>query len=702
MHMNKQKLKSGLNLTLFELFSRMVAWLDHQFLGVGHTASIQRLLSKMFRILETRGKPEAIRYVKRVRLELLKVLEDSSSERLQSQERNAIKFPKDLKFLKTVPADKFYPMIRLVLSVLAVFRFLRGDGIPSFKSITDGPAFSEIPQDYLDGIIPFLRSLGQNPRYFGVRPKKLNFKKFKMTVKSGPKGHALWTSYLDLLSLPEPLKEAVGVLGGPRLREDMSNYLVFIPFVADYLAQYLGKTGVSLRRLSMIRDKEGKTREIAILDYYSQQALRPLHQYLFRILSRIPQDCTFDHGRLLEKLTPDQGSSFHSIDLSTATDRFPIELQSAILEVMFGPEYARSWKTVMVGFPFSYKDMTVSYTRGNPMGAYSSWAAFSLAHHYLVYLACLAARVSWKRCPYMMLGDDIVIANDRVASEYLRLLERFDIPFGKEKSHSSPYLFEFSKRFVHCGNEISPFPLAGLYENRNNWLLAIGTIFEETHRKRWEPRIDIFQSSLAYMKTIGYSQRYISKRADKLMLVLGLREAFAGTRTMASVLKLAAFQVHGQEFSDDLQSFGDEIIVPEVLIKSFRNLFRSSFDQITSKNNKKPFGLIAEELTIRATMLFEMVEDPFLLIRSCPILQVYGEFEELYLKLNRNPMDDNALLRGDYRSFFMEVSIPSGDESFYMRRKDVLQLATSRLADQILDTMRPLKGNLQMLHPMAY
>lgn len=701
--MKKLKLKSGLTLTIVEFFSRMVAWLDHQFTGVGHTANIQRLLSKIFRILDTRGKPQAIEFVKSTRLALLKALEELSSERLQSKERNAVKFPKDLKFLKIVQSNKIYPVIRLVLSVLAIGRFLRGDGTPSFSSITDGPIFDRVPRDYEEGIVPFLRSNGLNPKYFGSRSKKLNFKKFQMTVKTGPKGHALWTSYLDLLSLPETLKESIAYVGGDRLREDMSNYLVFIPYVSDYFAQYLGKTRLSLRRLSVIKDKEGKNREIAILDYYSQQALRPLHNYLFGILSRIPQDCTFDHGHSLQSLQPSLGSSFHSIDLSSATDRFPIELQRKILEVMFGKEYADHWHHIMVGHSFDYKDLALSYTRGNPMGAYSSWSAFALAHHYLVYLACKQAGINWKRCPYMMLGDDIVIADDKVAHAYVCILQRFDIPFSKEKSHTSPYLFEFAKRFVHCGNEISPFPLAGLFENRNNWLLAIGTIFEETHRKRWEPRIDIFQASLGYLKAIGYNTKYISRHSDKLLLILSLREAFAGVKPMATVLKLAAYLVHGEDFvKNDLKYIPDEFLVPEVLIKSFQRLFRSSVDQLTSIKNSKPLGLIAEELTIRATMLFEMVEDPFLLIRACPILQVYGEVEETYLRLIRNPMDDQALLRGDYRRFFMEISLPTGDESFYMRRKDTLQLATSRLADQILDTMRPLKGNLQMIHPMAY
>lgn len=60
---------------------------------------------------------------------------------------------------------------------------------------------------------------------------------------------------------------------------------------------YLGlNTGGKTRVLRSFPDKELKVRTIAIGDYFSQGALKPLHSYLFRVLKRIPQDCTFDQG----------------------------------------------------------------------------------------------------------------------------------------------------------------------------------------------------------------------------------------------------------------------------------------------------------------------------------------------------------------------------------------------------------------------
>jgi hypothetical protein len=46
----------------------------------------------------------------------------------------------------------------------------------------------------------------------------------------------------------------------------------------------------------------------------------------------------------------------------------------------------------------------------------------------------------------MMLGDDIVIYNTRLAEAYEAILLELDVPISPEKSHKSHDLFEFAKR----------------------------------------------------------------------------------------------------------------------------------------------------------------------------------------------------------------------------------------------------------------
>jgi len=49
-----------------------------------------------------------------------------------------------------------------------------------------------------------------------------------------------------------------------------------------------------------------------------------------------------------------------------------------------------AWRDIMVGYPFELRDQSrkVSYSVGNPKGAYSSWATFAVAHHYLIFTIC--------------------------------------------------------------------------------------------------------------------------------------------------------------------------------------------------------------------------------------------------------------------------------------------------------------------------
>jgi len=92
-----------------------------------------------------------------------------------------------------------------------------------------------------------------------------------------------------------------------------------------------------IRKVICIPDV-GKTRNVAILDYFSQTVLRPVHHFLFGILKKIPQDVTFDQGSFITKVQSWGEVKFYSVDLSKATDRFPISLIKIVLGGFFTRE----------------------------------------------------------------------------------------------------------------------------------------------------------------------------------------------------------------------------------------------------------------------------------------------------------------------------------------------------------------------------
>lgn len=211
---------------------------------------------------------------------------------------------------------------------------------------------------------------------------------------------------------------------------------------------------------------------IGIFDYWSQSALKPLHGRINSILRRIKMDCTFDQNRFTQHLAEiNLGiNSYHSIDLTAATDRMPIAFQERLVRRLYGSdEKTKAWKSILIDLPFTNKSLKegVVYGAGQPMGAYSSWPVMALSHHIIVQVAAIRAGLSGTRIRpvfenYCLLGDDLVIANDMVALEYKALISSLDMPFSKEKTHVSKTTFEFAKRWFHKEEEITGFSVPGL------------------------------------------------------------------------------------------------------------------------------------------------------------------------------------------------------------------------------------------------
>jgi hypothetical protein len=72
---------------------------------------------------------------------------------------------------------------------------------------------------------------------------------------------------------------------------------------------------------------------------------------------------------------------FHSLDLSAATDRFPVHLQRRLLENIFeDANFANAWENLLTNRKFAKPASghmpnsreTIRYAVGQPMGAYSS------------------------------------------------------------------------------------------------------------------------------------------------------------------------------------------------------------------------------------------------------------------------------------------------------------------------------------------
>lgn len=259
----------------------------------------------------------------------------------------------------------------------------------------------------------------------------------------------------------------------------------------------------NIGKLAYKQEPAGKLRVFAMLDPFSQWILKPIHDGIFGMLRLIRQDATFDQRGAVERFASQirllKVKNVYSFDLTAATDRLPVNLQGVLISYFIGEQAAAAWiellttrwfslpsvfgkerltsvKQLGVSTPSPYlqtrtahvhsrgvlheaafEQVThVKYAVGQPMGAYSSWSMLALFHHLIVFMA-------WRRSGYngsllyLVLGDDVVIANSSIAENYLSILTEIGSPINLTKSIvSTNGSFEFAKRFVVAGTDLSP------------------------------------------------------------------------------------------------------------------------------------------------------------------------------------------------------------------------------------------------------
>jgi hypothetical protein len=346
------------------------------------------------------------------------------------------------------------PRVRLCLTLLNISRLLPGWKKPDLTTITNACKV-ELSSSFEVELMAVVRELGW------VLPS-IQWDGWHVTTKAGPNAQALLGSIEDASLLTEDQIRDLGILGGEELVQSIGILRLFSPlaWLNHFKLQPKGRRA----KLAKIKDKEAKCRIVGILDYPSQSALFPLHKALMSLLKGLRPDCTFNQGSFRATLSPK--GPYYSIDLSAATDRFPCTLQEAVLSVLISKEYAAAWRRTVIDRDFSvpWDNSSVRYTVGQPMGAYSSWALFAVTHHAIVRLAAKRANMGVRFSRYALLGDDIVINHDGVAAQYRAILSEIGVDVSDAKTHVSTDTYEFAKRWIHRGLEVSPAPLGSLFE----------------------------------------------------------------------------------------------------------------------------------------------------------------------------------------------------------------------------------------------
>lgn len=215
----------------------------------------------------------------------------------------------------------------------------------------------------------------------------------------------------------------------------------------DYTDLYVGQIG-------LIQEPGYKLRAVANPGRIFQRVLEPLGSRLFSLLKELPWDCTHEQRKadsaIQQALT--LGRKVFSVDLSGATDHFPLDLQMIVLKQLlpkatdvdlFMRISKARWR-LPKGIPQSILrefNLTnfVSWTKGQPLGLFPSFASFALTHGLL--LQGLLGKV-WDK-EFFILGDDVVILDESLYVKYRAALASLDCPISDSKSLSSSSVAEF-------------------------------------------------------------------------------------------------------------------------------------------------------------------------------------------------------------------------------------------------------------------
>lgn len=383
--------------------------------------------------------------------------------------------------------------IRTALTLLGFVRTIYHKGVIKFSNITD-PSGWDPSQSKRNRMMKEVRLA---LKWLGVRafvaPKDpvLGVK----SNRQGPNGHATLAAHWDAFALQgsnlwDSFKELCQLLGSshlvPRveaLAQVTGSLVAELPFLTAVLPSHFA----SLGKLGVKDEPCGKKRVFAISDYWTQTVCKPLHDYLMKVLKKLPMDGTWDQGSAANRVAAmtAKGLKLYCFDLSAATDRFPGGFIAMVLSVLIGDRAAALWLHLLTARDYWYKGTAYRYSAGQPMGTLSSWASFALTHHVVVQIAAMRAGHNRLFQGYVILGDDIVIADCDVAEEYRDLMAWFHVSINDTKSMVGTGAAEFAKRHFWKGQEVTGMP-GSLILLAGTRLSGLRVLADVALRRGWE------------------------------------------------------------------------------------------------------------------------------------------------------------------------------------------------------------------------
>lgn len=203
----------------------------------------------------------------------------------------------------------------------------------------------------------------------------------------------------------------------------------------------------SVGKIGLIQEPGYKLRAVANPNRVYQVALKPLGDAIYKTLEEIPWDCTHNQSKSFPVIQQhlQQNKRVHCIDLSGATDYFPLSLQISLLQSMYrGLSEDISLFEEISRSDWVFRDSTIRWTKGQPLGLYPSFGSFALTHGCLLFFLNGYEHNN----AFFVLGDDVIILDDQLAVRYYSALRVLECPISEAKSVTSTVMAEFGGKLI--------------------------------------------------------------------------------------------------------------------------------------------------------------------------------------------------------------------------------------------------------------
>ena len=211
-------------------------------------------------------------------------------------------------------------------------------------------------------------------------------------------------------------------------------------------------------KIGHIQEPGLKLRAVANPFRVYQLSLSRLGAQLYELLTRLPWDVTHDQeaGVSWAQRKLESGCTMFAVDLSDATNVFPLSLQIKVLENLDGvlEEDINLFDDLSTAPWLTPSKELVRWTKGQPLGLFPSFASFALTHGLLV--RSLESELGLPEGDnFRILGDDIVISDLRLNDRYREVLSLLEVGVSESKTLTSNQVTEFGGRVIFPTKVIS-------------------------------------------------------------------------------------------------------------------------------------------------------------------------------------------------------------------------------------------------------